>query len=148
MQACSGCGLQQPATREFFGSNPRGGLRLRCRACIRKYSGAYGERHRDSQAIRNANRVERGGHIQLSADARTAMWIRQHYLCLCCGEPITDVKAAQVDHATPVARGGTHDLANLNLAHAQCNAEKQAKTLDEHWDWRARVGLVGKRPKV
>lgn len=147
VQTCSGCGLQQPATREFFGSNPQGGLRFRCRNCVRSYSRTYGERNRDSQAMRNAARIERGGHVHLDADAKMAMHQRQRRLCLCCGELITDVTTAQVDHATPVARGGTHHPSNLYLAHAQCNAEKHAKTLDEHWEWRAKVGLHGKRPK-
>jgi hypothetical protein len=38
-------------------------------------------------------------------------------------------------------------MANLFLAHPQCNAEKHKKTLDEHWAWRTKVGLSGKRPK-
>ena len=66
---------------------------------------------------------------------------------MCCGKKITDVVHAEIDHATPVAKGGSHDPANLFLAHPQCNAEKHNKTLDEHWAWRKKVGLPGKRPR-
>lgn len=145
-QACSGCGLVKARTREFFGSTPSGGLRLRCRLCVRAYCKQYGESHRGAQAARNTKRAERGGHINLDASTRVAMWRRQKHLCLCCGERIEDARLAKVDHAVPVAKGGTHEQSNLFLAHPQCNAEKHAKTLDEHWAWRAKVGLGGKRP--
>lgn len=133
-------------TREFFGSTPSGGLRLRYRLCVRAYCKQYGESHPGAQAARNTKRAERGGDINLDASTRAAMWRRQKHLCLCCGERIEDARFAEVDHAVPVAKGGTHEQSNLFLAHPQCNAEKHAKTLDEHWAWRAKVGLGGKRP--
>jgi 5-methylcytosine-specific restriction endonuclease McrA len=60
---------------------------------------------------------------------------------LCCFEEISSAEGSAVDHATPLAKGGRDDPSNLFLAHAQCNKEKHAKTLREHWEWRVRQGL-------
>ena len=61
--------------------------------------------------------------------------------CPCCGEPISSIAIAEVDHATPLARGGKHYASNFILTHRQCNKEKHNKTLREHWEWRVKVGL-------
>lgn len=45
--------------------------------------------------------------------------------CGICGKPIAHGDA-EIDHIIPVARGGTHDLSNLQLAHRSCNRSKRA----------------------
>jgi hypothetical protein len=40
--------------------------------------------------------------------------------CALCGQPGADT----VDHITPVSRGGTNELANLQPAHRSCNRAK------------------------
>lgn len=147
-KTCKDCGVPHPANRGFFGSTPSGNLRNTCRACVRVASSNYAARNPRAQASRNAARVDRGGHLHLDLDTKQRMWATQRGICACCGSAISDVNAAEVDHATPIARGGGHDVANLFVAHAQCNAEKHNKTLDEHWAWRVRVGLGGTRPKL
>lgn len=101
-----------------------------------------------AQTKRNAVRADRGGHLHFSLAEKHMMLERQRGICLCCGTKIDDASKAEVDHAVPVAKNGTHDASNLFLAHRQCNAEKHNKTLDEHWAWRAKVGLSGERPKL
>jgi len=121
---------------------------LRCRVCVGFNTKSYSQANPGAQAARNAKRVASGGHIRLTEGDKQGMWRRQKYLCLCCGKRIDDPQQAEGDHGTPVAKGGSHEQSNLFLAHPQCNQEKHAKTLDEHWVWRAKVGLSGKRPAV
>jgi len=140
-QICSFCGGEKPATREYFGSNPQGGLRRKCRTCMNAYSLQYGAEHRDRQKQRNEVRQARGGHIRLTEDEQIALLARQGRVCLCCGERIGSLSEAQVDHIVPVSQGGSHDVSNIALAHGKCNAEKHGKSLDQHWQWRQQVGL-------
>ena len=37
--------------------------------------------------------------------------------------------AISIDHVNPVSKGGTHDLANLAVAHRICNIKKGNKSL-------------------
>ncbi|WP_442854274.1 HNH endonuclease [Brevundimonas sp. Root608] len=60
--------------------------------------------------------------------------------CRYCGAPLG--KGGEVDHLTPVARGGTSGISNLTLACTPCNRAKLAKTLDEFLEWRAERGLA------
>jgi hypothetical protein len=53
--------------------------------------------------------------------------------CKICGDRVDmtlrkpSVWGPSVDHITPWSKGGTHDLANLQLAHLWCNQAKSAK---------------------
>jgi 5-methylcytosine-specific restriction endonuclease McrA len=53
--------------------------------------------------------------------------------CLICNAPLRfdarDGGGATIEHIVPRRNGGTDDLLNLGLAHAQCNYEKGT-----HWD--------------
>jgi 5-methylcytosine-specific restriction endonuclease McrA len=46
----------------------------------------------------------------------------------------------EVDHMRPLSKGGMHASSNFILAHSRCNRDKKDKTLEEHWDWRVKVG--------
>jgi 5-methylcytosine-specific restriction endonuclease McrA len=68
------------------------------------------------------------------------LWLSQKQLTELFGKAkAKDV--TQIDHLTPVIQGGTHSISNLAIVHKQCNAEKHGKTLEEHWEWREKVGL-------
>lgn len=54
--------------------------------------------------------------------------------CALCGGPLND--DVTVEHKTPLARGGSHTLDNLALAHLACNMRKGRLTMAE---WNARV---------
>ena len=147
-QTCTKCGETKPATREFFGSTPSGGLRRSCRPCMAAHSRRHNAANPEQRAARNEARKQRGGHFVADTRLKKRLYERQGGLCMCCGSKLILLHDAEVDHANPVARGGGHQESNLILAHSQCNREKHAKTLDEHWAWRVRVGLPGKRPRV
>lgn len=74
-----------------------------------------------------------------------AKWEAGNKTCILCGEPINPTLKAPhnasrtIEHLTPIARGGRHDLDNIDFAHYGCNARKQDRTLEEYREWRERV---------
>lgn len=140
---CTRCGETKPATREFFGSTPSGGLRGFCRTCMNQASAKYERDNKEGRRIRDEKRADVALDARRSFDDSTkrSLFKRQAGVCPCCFLPIASVGDAEVDHTTPLARGGKHHPSNFMLAHTQCNKEKHNKTLAEHWEWRVRVGL-------
>lgn len=59
-------------------------------------------------------------------------------VCFYCGAD----EPTDVDHVTPVSRGGGDDRDNLVPACFPCNNEKNDRTPDEWRDWRVQNGLV------
>lgn len=57
------------------------------------------------------------------------------YQCRYCGQWLT-FDTAEIDHATPVARGGLTVLANLRASCRPCNREKSDKTETEYLAYR------------
>lgn len=61
------------------------------------------------------------------------VWERDGGLCQLCGDPIDRAvpwphpDSLTLDHIQPLARGGTHEPANVQLAHALCNLRKGAR---------------------
>jgi 5-methylcytosine-specific restriction endonuclease McrA len=148
---CSRCSEIKPATREFFGSTPSGGLRGYCRTCMNKDSRRYEASNKERRRERDAKRAEAaiGARAGFDIHMKRPLFRKQGGICPCCMKPIARAQEGEVDHVTPVSKGGAHHSSNLMLAHAQCNTEKHNKTLPEHWEWRVRVGLdienVGKK---
>lgn len=51
---------------------------------------------------------------------------RQRWLCACgCGRSL--YLGYHIDHVVPIARGGAHELANLQLLAPICNLRKGAR---------------------
>lgn len=50
--------------------------------------------------------------------------------CVLCFKPIK-FGDDNLEHLTPLSRGGSNDFSNLGVAHDKCNNEKRAKTLKE-----------------
>jgi len=55
---------------------------------------------------------------------RLRVLARDNRICGICHKP----GANSVDHIIPIAKGGTHDMANLRAAHLACNVGKGART--------------------
>ena len=74
-----------------------------------------------------------------------AKWDASNHTCILCGQPIDETlpprhpMSRTLEHITPIAQGGTHNLDNLDLAHYSCNASKGAKTLEEYRAWQAKM---------
>lgn len=62
---------------------------------------------------------------------RNAIAVRDKFRCGLCGGRVDmalkhpDALFGSIDHIVPLSRGGTNDLANLQLAHLRCNLEKR-----------------------
>ena len=52
-------------------------------------------------------------------------------VCAICRKPLKSMKDITFDHKTPISRGGTNELDNLQLAHLSSNQEKGAMTEEE-----------------
>lgn len=110
---------------------------------IREYSVRYQEEN--LERIREANRK----HYQNNKDAAFAraatrrarkrgafvervspqvVFDRDEGVCQICKEPIGD-QVWHIDHVIPLAKGGLHCYANVQLSHGICNLQKHSKIL-------------------
>lgn len=66
-----------------------------------------------------------------------AKWEASNKICYLCGDPIDPNlpshhrMAHTIEHLTPIARGGRHDLDSIDFAHRSCNSSKKDKPLEE-----------------
>ena len=89
-------------------------------------------------AERTGRRSRHARLLRRRRNARRAQELRAALLpasCAYCGGVATEV-----DHVTPLARGGTDDLANVVPCCRRCNAEKSDMTPDEWRSWRIEEG--------
>ena len=69
--------------------------------------------------------------------SREKIFERDHWICGICGEPVDqslkfpDLKSPSLDHIIPLAKNGTHEISNVQLAHFICNAHKGANVNQE-----------------
>ncbi len=145
-KSCTKCGVVHPATREFFGSTPKGNLRGACRTCVRKKNKQYATDNPESVRRRAVDRHQRVEGFKPTDEMKQSLFHQQSGCCGLCGEAmdeasVLDPSVLQVEHLTPAVRGGTNDEANLVLAHRKCNQEKAGKTMNEYLAWRQKVGL-------
>lgn len=145
-KTCSKCGVSKPATRDWFGSTAIGNLRGTCRACMRKRSKEHDQANPDKVRARADKRHQQAGKFKPSDALKTQLAVEQKGCCALCCKPIDkgslfDATQVQVEHLTPVSRGGTNDESNLVIACRTCNQEKAGKTMREYWLWREKVGL-------
>lgn len=77
---------------------------------------------------------------------RAQVYERDHWTCQLCREPVMrhevvpHPQAPTLDHIVPLSRGGTHEPANVQLAHYRCNSIKS----DGDWP-HASAALSGDR---
>lgn len=82
------------------------------------------DKRREYEARRYAlKRGTRAGRISYEAIRKAAKG-----LCGICRFDIRVYDAVEFDHIIPLARGGTHTQGNIQLAHADCNRRKWART--------------------
>lgn len=140
---CNGCGKEKPLTREFFGQykNKRNGevrigFRNICRTCMANHSREHFNANREQAAERQSRRLSREQTQSASYDPSISVWLREKLgdRCRYCNEALEG--DGEIDHITPVGRGGSGKRENLTLACKSCNRSKLAKTLTEFLDWR------------
>jgi excisionase family DNA binding protein len=67
---------------------------------------------------------------QFKTPALLTILVRSGGRCGICGEQV-DPAFATLDHIIPIGRGGKDEEDNCQLAHAHCNASKQARLEEE-----------------
>lgn len=143
-QQCSKCGEIYPLNREYFGqTKTRGKVYFRkvCRSCMR----ANSARHYAEDPYKVIDRVAERKLQDNSADGyyteEDIADIRNHLndRCRYCDESLNG--GGDIEHMTPISRGGTNWPDNITLSCYQCNKEKHGKTLEEYLAWRQERGL-------
>ena len=134
---CTKCGTTYPATREFFAHrSSTGQLKSHCRECEKARVRAWRAANPDTANAGYRRRQRRLDGWTPTAQQKVDLYFKADGKCRYCNSPLgTD---AQVDHAIPVARGGSNDMENLDLICPRCNQEKGDKTPEEYIAWNAR----------
>lgn len=136
-QMCSNCKQVLPLNETYFGHNPQGGFRRKCRQCKRTYDKEYGAVNVDARNERNKMRVNReslvegGGVSQLE---KTKIRNLLEDTCAYCRVKLDG--AGHFDHKTPIAKMGKNEASNMTLACEKCNLEKHAKDVPQYREWR------------
>lgn len=122
MSKCEVCGSDTPG---------RNGPRRFCsRACKEKNyrSAATGRAQRKRSAKAREARLRGAGLYELVQPQE--IFERDRWRCQLCGRRVSSSEA-QLDHIIPVALGGAHVRANLQLACGPCNSRKGARLLGQ-----------------
>lgn len=148
-KACKDCGVIYPVTREFFGQYKNkladGSIKIAfrnsCRKCMaantRRYDAANPENVRERQNRRHLSSVNNGGYYTTEDIVELRLKLKDQ--CRFCGIKLNGL--GQIEHLTPVSRGGSSNPNNLTLSCRSCNYEKTNKTLNEYLEWRKERNL-------
>lgn len=120
--------------RRWIGRNPE-----RFKQSVNRWIANNPEKVRTAQHRRSKAELEGNATPALIK----AKWEASNKICYLCGGPIDPNlpshhrMARTIDHIAPIARGGRHDLDNIDFAHRSCNSSKKDKPLEE-WQKRNR----------
>jgi 5-methylcytosine-specific restriction endonuclease McrA len=79
------------------------------------------EKHEEGLRRRRAKKLE----AYVAAVVSDEIVKRDQGICGICSKPI--MGKLELDHVIPLARGGTHEPDNVQLAHSSCNRKKHAR---------------------
>lgn len=91
-----------------------------------------------AQTARARRRVRQNAVVERFS--RQEVWDRSEGVCGICDEP-ADPQDWHVDHIVPLARGGSHTLANVQASHPACNQKKWA-----HLDHGGKIAVISINP--
>jgi hypothetical protein len=79
-----------------------------------------------ANARRRAARIRA---VTIAPVVKSDIYARDDWTCQLCGEPVRQdlyphPLSASLDHIVPLSKGGTHEPANVQLAHLRCNIRK------------------------
>ncbi len=138
LQTCTLCGETKPTSRENFGTKQNGMPRARCRACYRQKTNEYAASNRERGRERARNRkvlLENVGVVNEHLRYRELLLKEQRGKCYFCKRNIT-IHTIEIDHLTPISKGGANDYENLAGCCPPCNKAKTDKTELEFIFWR------------
>ena len=154
-KTCKACGRTFPLNRDFFGQfkNKRNGesvigFRNQCRTCMaantRRHDQENPEQVRERLNRRKSQEATVSNDIN-HARIKELQSLLKH-TCRYCGGPLGSDH--ELDHLTPIARGGTNADGNLTLCCLKCNRAKGSKTLAEYEAWRLERNLPIRKIRV
>lgn len=115
---CASC--EQPFEREYGNDIPR---KTCSDVCYARQLGMQQRRHKDTRRARRRNAF-------VAPVYRREIYERDGWTCQLCGDEVDrtaavpDPLSATLDHIVPLAKGGTHEPSNVQLAHFLCNSVK------------------------
>ncbi len=143
IKQCKDCGRSFPETRDYFGQykNARNGIvkigyRNQCRECMaentKRHSQDNPEQVHERSQRRRAHALNQTTEISEQRCAQLILILESK--CRYCEETLDG--GYEVDHLTPLSRGGSNKDKNITLACLACNRAKGSKTLWEFEEWR------------
>ncbi|WP_373316977.1 HNH endonuclease [Chitinolyticbacter albus] len=149
LQKCNKCGQVYPLSREYFGQTKQKSGRITfrqvCRSCMRANTARHYEKSPEKAIERASRRKIQEANAVGSYSGDDIAKIRSELgdCCFYCGVPLNG--GGEIEHMTPISRGGTCWPSNLTLACFKCNKEKHGKTAQEYFDWRSQRRLDCRR---
>ncbi|MDR0248239.1 MAG: HNH endonuclease [Oscillospiraceae bacterium] len=67
---------------------------------------------------------------ELTDEIKRQVFVRDNYVCLCCGKAQRKGVPLNADHIRPIAMGGNNAVSNLQTLCKQCNAVKSVNEVD------------------
>lgn len=134
---CCICGVEKPTTRQNFGTKSNGLPRAQCRECRRALTNEYAALNRERGRNRARDRkelLESVGYVNQHLEHRDFLLSRQKRKCYFC-KNLLDETTCEIDHLTPISRGGDNSLENLACCCRACNRAKGAQTEKEFKLW-------------
>ena len=137
-KVCRDCG--RLLSLDKFSRNGRkdGYRRPECRECQHKRSKEINPNYQMTAGAVAARKKHNLLPREVAA-AKAKKLAAQGYECAFCSAKL-QVSDSHLDHQTPLARGGTHDMENLQVLCRRCNSEKHAKTNAEYVEWLISIG--------
>lgn len=141
---CYRCREVKPDSEFLRDPRKADGLFASCRSCCREIRNGFAARNRQEMVKRTAQwrsenpercreskrraeanrRARKRGAFVEYVDPRI-VYERDEATCGICGEHVLWAEY-HLDHIVPLARGGTHEYANVQVSHARCNIRKGA----------------------
>lgn len=102
------------------------------RVCGKRCKARYWKRRNPARRrlLNERHRMRKRGAFVADVIARV-IFERDAWICQLCKGPVRQdlpaghPRAATLDHVVPLSRGGTHEPANVQLAHHACNSSKR-----------------------
>lgn len=143
-RTCRKCGSEYPLTHAHFGYTPSKTFRHACKRCMAAATAAHSAKNPEMVRKRLQKRKEQeiaAGRLSTQEkEEHVRHWRKQQNdRCHYCGVNLSG--GGELDHRTPVSRGGTNHPENMRLACLQCNRDKHNKTAEQFRIWRQERGL-------
>lgn len=139
-KCCGVCGVRYPDSDDYFSSyttsNGNPSRRGTCKSCMRAAAKRHAQKRPDLMRARAERRRSRVRAAKGQYTSKDILKIRKQLgdSCFYCGSALCG--GGQVDHMTPVSKGGSNWPANLTLCCRTCNLDKHSKTAVGFIEWR------------